>query len=39
MQVQVYFGSAERLLTASIHAGPLAEYTPDQARGYRPEQV
>ena len=39
MQVQVYFGSAERLLTATIHAGPLTEYTPIHARGYRPEQV
>jgi gamma-glutamylaminecyclotransferase len=39
MQVQVYFGSAERLVTASIHAGPLTEYTPTHARGYRPEQV
>lgn len=39
MQVQVYFGSAERLLTASIHAGPLSEYTRAHARGYQPEQV
>jgi gamma-glutamylaminecyclotransferase len=39
VQVQVYFGSAERLVTAAIHAGPLTEYTPIHARGYRPEQA
>lgn len=39
LQVQVYFGSAERLALETIHAGPLAVYTAEQALGYRPESV
>jgi gamma-glutamylaminecyclotransferase len=39
MQVQVYFGSAERLATDTIHAGPLAVYTAEHARGYSPENA
>jgi gamma-glutamylaminecyclotransferase len=35
MPVQVYFGSAERLAIDTIHAGPLAEYTPTHAMHYR----
>ncbi len=39
MQVQAYFGSAERLTLETIHAGPLAKYTAEHAAGYRPEKV
>lgn len=39
MQVQVYFGSAERLPMEIIHAGPLAEYTRVHAAHYRPEAI
>ncbi|XVJ71631.1 MAG: gamma-glutamylcyclotransferase [Rhizobacter sp.] len=39
VQVQVYFGSAERVSMETIHAGPLAEYTPAHATHYRPDAV
>lgn len=34
VQAWVYFGSAERLQTDTVHAGPLAEYTAADARTY-----
>jgi len=35
LQVFVYFGSAARLSRVPVHAGPIADYTPELARSYR----